>query len=135
MMNMNNQAQTRRRVLILEDDEDLRFIYARTMRRAGYEVREAATLAEANHWIDSEYFDVVFFDIRLEGERSTDILRERARELRQQGTYIIVISAESQYADLSEELGAHFFLVKPVELSALVTLVERLLSDREGAGT
>nr|WP_290665663.1 response regulator [Ardenticatena sp.] len=131
---MSNQAQTKHRVLILEDDEDLRFIYARTMRRAGYEVREASTLAEANRWLDIEHFDVVFFDIRLEGERSTDILRERAKELRHKGTFIIVISAESQYADLSEELGAHFFLVKPVELSALVTLVERLLSDPEGAG-
>lgn len=132
---MSKNTQHKYRVLVLEDDEDLRFIYARTMRRAGYDVREAATLAEANQWIDNEHFDVVFFDIRLEGERSTDILRERAQELRRKGTYIIVISAESQYADLSEELGAHFFLVKPVELSSLVTLVERLLSDPEGAST
>ncbi|RME12183.1 MAG: response regulator [Ardenticatenia bacterium] len=130
-----NATQPKRRILVLEDDEDLRFIYARTMRRAGFEVREAATLADANRLIDNEHFDVVFFDIRLEGERSTDILRARAQELRKKGTYIIVISAESQYADLAEELGAHFFLVKPVELSSLVTLVERLLSDPEGANS
>ena len=130
-----NATQPKRRILVLEDDEDLRFIYARTMRRAGFGVREAATLADANRFIDNEHFDVVFFDIRLEGERSTDILRARAQELRKKGTYIIVISAESQYADLAEELGAHFFLVKPVELSSLVTLVERLLSDPEGANS
>lgn len=119
----------KRRILILEDDEDLRFIYARTMKRAGFIVREAGSLSEANAWLDKEHFDVVFFDIRLEGERSTDLLRERAAELRANGTQIIVISAEPQYGGLAEELGAHFFLVKPVELSSLVMLVERLLQN------
>ena len=48
-----------RRILILEDEDDLRRIYSRALRHAGYDVHEATTLQEARDLLAQYAFDVL----------------------------------------------------------------------------
>jgi two-component system OmpR family response regulator len=115
-----------RRVLILEDNDDLRRLFARATRRAGYEAYPAATVEEARCLLGQSRFDIFLCDIHIGHERGTDLLREQITMLRGRGTQIIVVSGEAQYRPFCEEMGVDFYLEKPVAVNELLTLIRRL---------
>ncbi len=116
------------KILILEDEENLQEIFTRALRRAGHETVSAYTLAEGRRCLQESAFDILLCDMRLPDGDGLMLLREFQDTLRTAGTRVVVVSAEPQYADMSEELGVEFFLTKPVSLQMLNTLLTRLLS-------
>ena len=65
-------------------------------------------------------------DIHMGRERGTDLLRDYSSELFSSGTQVVMISGEARYRDMCEEMGVDFFLEKPVAMSTLVALADRL---------
>lgn len=116
-------------ILIMEDNADLRRLYSKLLKNSGYEVYPAATLEEARALLAQTYVDVFLCDIHMGDERGTDLLREQAAKLFQNGTKIIVVSGQAQYRPLCEELGVDFYLEKPVGFETLLTIVKRLAAD------
>jgi DNA-binding NtrC family response regulator len=117
---------TVRRVLILEDEHDLRRLFGKALRHAGFDVFEAATLQEARDLLTRHQYDAFLCDIHVGGARGTDLLREQAEALKESNTQLIMVSGEPQYRGECEDMGAEFFMQKPVALNALITLVDRL---------
>jgi CheY-like chemotaxis protein len=128
----NHPAAPAWRVLILEDNDDLRRLFARAIRRGGYEAYPASTTEEARCLLGQSRFDVFLCDIHIGHERGTDLLREQLETLRAQGTQIIVVSGEAQYRPFCEEMGVDFYLEKPVAVNELLTLVRRLTAAAGG---
>lgn len=114
------------RVLIIEDNTDLRRLYSRALTRAGYSVKSASTIQEANSLLEQSRFDVMLCDIHIGDERGTDLVREQQAKLQENRTHVVMITGETWYSDIAEEVGADFLLEKPVGLDTLVGLVERL---------
>jgi DNA-binding response OmpR family regulator len=114
------------RVLVMEDDRDLSDIYARSLRRAGYQVYQATTISTARQMLAATRFDLFLCDMHMGTERSFDLLREQRASLVANKTATVVISAEEQYRGRCEEIGIEFFLSKPVDLKQMITLVSRL---------
>jgi len=114
------------RILIMEDEADLRRLYSKALHNAGYEIYPAATIEEARALLKKHRFHVFLCDIHMGNELGTVLLREQAATLAQNGTLVIMVSGEAQYRPLCEEMGADFYLEKPVSISSLVTLVGRL---------
>jgi DNA-binding NarL/FixJ family response regulator len=79
--------------------------------------------------LDDSRFDVVLCDIHMGSDRGTDLLREYGNTLATSGTLIIVVSGQAQYRNTCEDLGADFFLEKPVAISTLVTLLNRVAAQ------
>ena len=117
---------TTRSVLIMEDEDVLRRLYSRALNRVGYEVYGAETIAKARDLIAQHHFDVFLCDIHMGKERGTELLREQGDTLRREGTQVVMVSADSRYRSLTEELGIEFYLEKPISIASLVTLVDRL---------
>lgn len=114
------------RVLLMEDEDDQRRLYARALSQAGFQIDEAATVEEARSLLDAGTYDFFICDIRMGNERGTDLIRERGAELMAQGTQIIVLSAQEQYRAACEEMGVEFFFTKPVSLVEFITVLKRL---------
>ena len=124
------EETTARRVLILEDEDDLRRIYSKALHHAGYDVYTAATIEKARELLTHDPYDAFLCDIRIGGDRGTDLLREQSEALRENNTQIIMVSAEAQYRGICEEMGAEFFMEKPIAIGPLITLVDRLTAYR-----
>jgi DNA-binding NarL/FixJ family response regulator len=124
-----DEAITSQPVLLMEDDASQRRLYAKVLRKAGYEVYEAATLQEARDSLAQAHFGVFLCDIHMGQERGTDLLREQGDALRKNGTQIIVVSADSRYRSIAEDMGVEFYLEKPVSIASLVTLMNRLTAQ------
>ncbi len=115
-----------KQVLIMEDDHHLLRLYSKALDNAGYQVTQASTIDEARDMLESERFDLLLCDIHMDGEKATDLLREQAANLATSGTQVIMVSGQAQYRAMCEEMGADFFLEKPVPVATLVSLVNRL---------
>ncbi len=116
--------------LVIEDDEDLSFIFAEAMRAAGFEpeiVRDGQVamdrLAEVNP-------SVVVLDLHLPHVAGTDILKKIRAMPHLKGVRVVVATADARLAEQTDK-QADFVLIKPISFSLLRDLTSRLTSTRK----
>lgn len=116
-----------RRVLLVEDDEGVRELAAHHLRRAGFEVVEAASTDAA--WTELDTVDVVVLDRMLPGESGTSFLARLRRDDRYADTPVLFLTALASEVDRVEGLdaGADDYLVKPFSAAELAARVRALL--------
>jgi len=116
------------RLLLAEDDELLRRVFARAFRAEGFEVDVAADGEAALALIKEKRFDAILTDIAMPRLSGIDLLRA----VRQHDTDVPIVlmtgGPELATALQAIEHGAFRYLVKPVELSELKSVVRRAAS-------
>lgn len=122
-------------IMVMEDDAHLRSVFTRALQSAGYEVHQAASVQEARVLLSQFDFDVLICDIHVGKSRGTDLLREHGEMLLNSGGQIVMVSGYPRYRAVCEEMGADFFLEKPVSIQTLVTLTNRLTGAHNGNGS
>ncbi len=115
------------RILIMEDNLDLLRLFSKTLQNTGYDVVTASTLEDARTYLSQSRFDLLLCDIHIGERRGTDLLCEQIETLHAQGTEVVVVSVDTHYRALCQDLGIDFYLEKPVSVRQLVQLVKRLL--------
>jgi len=121
------------RILLVEDDHLLADGLARTLRKSGYLVEVAGDGRTADHWLNTEAFDLAVLDLGLPGLDGSDVL-QRLRQ-RKQRTPVLILSARMALEERVRvlDLGADDYMVKPVALAELEARVRALI--RRGQGT
>lgn len=122
---------TRPQVLIMEDDPGLRRIYSKALTKGSFDVHLAPTVQEAREALENNVFDIFICDIHMGRSRGTDLLTEYKSKLTENNTQVIMVSAYGQYRTMTEEMGADFFLEKPISLGTLITLIGRLINNNK----
>jgi CheY-like chemotaxis protein len=119
------------RILIVDDDEDLRAVLGQILRAAGHVVDEAADGRDALERLnDGARPGLILLDMmmpRLDGEGFLKAIRGDPRV---DGTIVFVISGNVATRERAEELGAAGCFVKPVEVTDLMNVVEDAAADR-----
>jgi two-component system, NtrC family, response regulator AtoC len=120
-------------ILIVDDEELIRWSLAEELRSAGYEPVEAGTVAEARAAGERIDPDLCIFDIRLPDGTGVDLLREfRARDPE---LPIVMITGHGNIALAIEvtRLGATEYIPKPFDLREMLLVVERAIRNaRQG---
>jgi len=113
------------RVLLVDDDADLRSAVAAFLDRTGFEVLTAATGAEGIDLFDRERPDVVLLDLQLPDRSGMDVLED----LRARGGAVVLLTGHGdvQTAVQAMQRGALNFLTKPVDLPHLVAAITRVV--------
>lgn len=114
-------------VLLIEDNAATRFGFVRYFSKEGYDIHEAANLAEAAAALAARSFDIIILDINLPDGSGIDFIRT-ARES-DPCIPIIVITGEGDIPLAVEAmlLGADNFLTKPVDNAALAVFMRKTL--------
>ena len=120
-------------ILILEDNNDLCTLYARTFTEEGYQSRFAPTLMDARRLLQDHTYDVFLCDMQLGNEHGLTLLKEQRAVLITGSTTTIVVSAQEKYRRACEDLGVEFFISKPIDMQALTHLIKRLVSPHKEA--
>ena len=120
-------SDRRRPILFVEDDENLRLIVARHLRRLDHEVVEADSAEEARRQLGFGLRpSLVLLDLNLPGDTGWDLLRGPA--FADAGSPPVVItSALTVNPKRLVELGVAGYLPKPFAMETLVDTVERLI--------
>ena len=126
------------RILIAEDDPNIRLGLIATLESDGYAVVAAADGAQALRMFPQEKFDLVLLDIMMPKSSGYDVCRElRARGAR---VPILFLTAKGEEVDkvVGLKLGADDYVTKPFGVHELLARVEALLrrsrSNGEDAG-
>ncbi|MBP1545678.1 MAG: response regulator transcription factor [Oscillospiraceae bacterium] len=115
------------RILIAEDDRELRQLFQRVLSRNGYAAFGAADGAEALDMLDKDYYDLIISDIMMPNVDGYELVRS----LRDSGINIpvLMITAKDAYDDMREGFvsGTDDYMVKPVNVNEMVLRVGALL--------
>lgn len=121
------------RLLIVDDDNDIRTLLAEQLGRAGYQVSTAADGTAMRQLLDREHVDLIVLDLNLPREDGLTLCRDlRARS----NTPVIMLTARAEPIDrvLGLEMGADDYLAKPFEPRELLAHPQRAAPDRGAAG-
>lgn len=112
------------RILIVEDDENLRFLVVHRLKAEGYEVLEVGDGEAAQRTILAEQPDIVLLDWMLPGKQGAAV----CKEVRQQGfdNLIIMMTAKAQDVDKIDayNFGVSDYVTKPFNMDVLVAMLD-----------
>jgi two-component system phosphate regulon response regulator PhoB len=114
-------AESRRRIVVIEDDRDIADAMSYALDRAGFSVRIARTGEEGLDAV-RRGADLVLLDLNLPGMDGLEVCRMLRRLPGSTHTPILIVSARGEEVDrvLGLEMGADDYLVKPFSMKELV---------------
>ncbi|PYD90729.1 sigma-54-dependent Fis family transcriptional regulator [Pseudomonas syringae pv. pisi] len=120
------------RILVLDDEADLRELLEITLLKMGLDVDSAATLRQARALFEEHDYALVLTDMRLPDGLGLELVREIAASGK--GTPVAVITAygSAENAVVALKAGAFDYIAKPVALDALRVMVRSALKLSEG---
>jgi DNA-binding NtrC family response regulator len=126
-------AATPRRILVIEDEESLRHVLSKGLRRAGYACETAATGREGVERFGQGGFDAVLTDVRLPDLSGLDVLALLSEIA--PGVPVIVMTGYGTVDTAIDAMrrGATDFLQKPFPLDAVTALLAKTLDGRPAA--
>jgi two-component system nitrogen regulation response regulator GlnG len=114
-------------ILIVDDEDNLRWVLDKGLRQAGYEVTSVKDGAAAVRAVEAQPFDLVFLDIRMPGMDGLSALA-RMRELRADACVVVMTAhGTMETAIQAMQRGAYDYLTKPFDLDEVLLLAERAL--------
>ena len=119
-----------RRVLIVDDEQNLRHMLQTLLKREGYEPVGVASVENALKELEERPYDVIITDLRMPGQSGMDLVDQvRSRHL---GTTVVVMTAYGSRDIAIEAMkrGAYDYISKPFEADELVLLL-RKAEERE----
>ena len=118
------------RILVVDDDEDVRGVAASALAAEGYEVTEVASAMEAFAFLEAEPPDLIVLDVVMPGISGLEVLDHVRAE--HPNLPVILLSGLGADENIVRglRLGAEDYMVKPVSPKVLVARVERTLMRR-----
>jgi two-component system, NtrC family, response regulator PilR len=124
---MNATAATSPRLLVVDDEPDLRTLYELTLLREGYDVECAGSVEEAWGLLAQKQYQLVITDMRLPDGLGLDLLQRMERAGRSEKTMVITAYASPENAVEALKSGAYDYLTKPVDLRQFRAVVASAL--------
>ena len=120
--------ETKRRLLVAEDDLEVRTLLKRVLTREGFEVETAANGKDAMGLLQAgRPYDAVISDIRMPEKDGEQLLRE-SRQLRPDLKVVLITSyGELEQCNRLLREGAFDYLTKPFKIPDLLDILDRAL--------
>ena len=115
------------KILIAEDDRELRQLFSHVLTKNGYSVRGVSNGREALDALDKEYFDLIISDIMMpevDGYELVKTLRSTGNN-----TPVMMITAKDAFDDMRQgfNYGTDEYMVKPININEMLLRVGALL--------
>jgi two-component system, NtrC family, response regulator PilR len=122
------------RILVVDDEPDLRTLYELTLLRVGYRVESAGDLAQARQQLKDSQFDVLITDMRLPDGLGLELLRELVAQQRPERCLVITAHGSAENAVEALKAGAFDYLTKPVDLKQFRSVVASAVQEPKPPG-
>ena len=123
-----------KKVLLVDDERDARFVFAESLRYHGFEVISAEDGMKAMEKIEKELPDIVLLDMVMPGLSGWEVIQMIKSDPRLRDIPVIALSAAAGVTDEGRalRLGAVDFIAKPCEAKDLVDRINRVFERRRG---
>jgi two-component system phosphate regulon response regulator PhoB len=121
------------KILIIEDEPDIRKTLEYNISREGYKVVSASSLSEGKEQINSSDFSLILLDLMLPDGSGLDLCREIKSDKDKSSTPIIILTAKDDEVDkvVGFELGADDYVTKPFSIRELILRIKAILKRGE----
>ncbi len=119
-----------RKILLVDDEEDVRLPLRRFLVGKGYTVLEAGGLGSARDVLRGQSVDAAVVDFSLEDGDGLEVLRALKGQDASLPVVLLTGHGTIDLAVTAIKEGAEQFFTKPVELPALLVVIERALDNR-----
>ncbi len=115
-----------KRILIADDEESMRWVLSKALRKKGFQVDLAADGGQALRQIQEQSYDLAIVDIKMPVMNGL-VLLEKAREIRPD-MLVVVMTAESSMKNAVEAMkrGAYDYITKPFDLDVIDAIMEKV---------
>lgn len=129
MAELTIYPMTMKKILIADDEENLRILVRTTLEDPDYQIIEAADGDEALRLIRQERPDVILLDWMMPGMTGIEVLQAVKADAALASIPVIMLTAKAQAVDRERglQMGALDYLFKPFSPLELLNIVERLL--------
>ena len=120
------------KILIAEDDQDIRELVALTLQFNGYEVVSAVDGAQAVEKAQADKFDLILMDVRMPRMTGYEACRQLREMESTRKTPIIILSAKGQESEIQAGLdaGANHYILKPFAPDILARKITEILNQQ-----
>ncbi|WP_461022603.1 response regulator transcription factor [Thalassiella azotivora] len=131
-MSSQGGADVGRRVLVADDDRDIRELVAFRLEAAGFEVEQAEDGAQALERLRRSPPDLAVLDVMMPGLSGMDVTRQLRADPVTAHVPVILLTARAQEADVEAGFaaGVDDYVVKPFSPRELVSRVQAVLARR-----
>jgi len=124
---LRNASKSKQKILIIDDDKSVLQILAKILQKAGCCVAPVETGREALKKLETQTYDAAVIDVRLQDMNGLDLLN-RIQTIAPNMTKIMLTGYPSdEDRTRALELGADYYLAKPVKSETLVEIVQSRL--------
>lgn len=118
------------KILIAEDDQDIRELVIITLQFSGFEVTSAVDGAQAVEKAQEEEFDLILMDVRMPRMTGYEACRHLRRMEKTKDVPIVFLSAKGQEAEIKQGLdaGATQYILKPFAPDVLANKIKDVLN-------
>ncbi len=120
------------RILIIEDEPDIRKTIDYNLSKESFEVFQAASIAEGEQAIQQHKPDLVILDLMLPDGSGLTLCRDIKSDPATKNTLVILLTAKADELDrvIGFELGADDYVTKPFSVRELILRVKAILKRR-----
>ncbi|MEM2259946.1 MAG: response regulator [Candidatus Methanomethylicaceae archaeon] len=119
------------RILVIDDDPDIREGISEILRNSGYEVDAVETATEAIKKSEENVYHIAFIDIVLPDMNGIEVLKKLKDRIPKTRKVIITGYATLENAVEALNLGANAYLIKPVKPEDIIKITEKMMKDIE----
>ncbi len=122
-------SKSNARILVVDDEPDLRTLYELTLLREGYQVDTAGDLQQARKLLAEHGFDVLITDMRLPDGVGLSLITELKAAQRSERCVVITAYGSAENAVEALKGGAFDYLTKPVDLKQFRRVIDSAVSS------
>ncbi len=120
------------KILIVDDDEQIRLMLSDLLKRSGSTVDQASDGEEAINKFNTNHYDLIITDILMPGKEGIQTIQELKKN--NPNLKIIAISGgghieSNVYLDMAKKMGADLCVPKPLDMYNFIDTVKKLLGD------
>jgi len=119
------------RILVADDEESMRWVLSKALRKKGFTVDLAKDGEEALRLIQADGYELAILDIKMPGISGLELL-DKVRELKSE-LLVVIMTAEASMKNAVEAMkrGAYDYITKPFDLDVIDAIVEKVNRARE----
>ncbi len=118
-------------ILVVDDEESVRYLLSRMLLGAGYECTLAGNAADARKFIKDRNFELILCDVKMPGESGIDFIRYVAAEYPDTATMMVTAVDDPEIAETALEIGIYGYLIKPFNTNEVIINIRNSLRRRE----
>ena len=121
--------QRREKILIIDDDDEIRYSLNRVLSARGFRIEEASSGEKGIELAGRQSFEVVFLDNRMEGMNGLETLQHLRSVSPESMVIFMTAFGTTQTAIEAMKFGAFDYIIKPFDLKRILSLTEKALQS------